>query len=138
MVKKIFTKMVLASTLFLGGVLGVSIANRVATQENGSIENRNINVKRSGESAYEQLSSIVTFDQSTDANKKPLTKYVKNGETDVVTIEFSETGGFSTNNTTGNVELTITRNQFGSGREVIFTSKEDMKLMKLFLKQVAK
>ena len=64
MVKKIFTKMTLASTLFLGSVLGASIVNGIENKNDASIQNRTVNVKRSseGESEVEYLSFVITFD----------------------------------------------------------------------------
>ena len=46
MVKKIFTKTILASTLFFGGVLGAIAISGVDPLNNNSIANKNINVKK--------------------------------------------------------------------------------------------
>ena len=66
MVKKIFTKMTLASTLFLGSVLGASIVNGIENKNDASVQNRTVNVKRSGvgESEVEYLSFVITFDKN--------------------------------------------------------------------------
>ena len=102
MVKKIFTKTILASTLFFGGVLGAIAISGVDPLNNNSIANKNINVKRSDESSFEQLSYTMTFSEI-DANKNDYYKYVLSPETfeNQISVYFSNTKSFSNQLTIG-------------------------------------